>query len=154
MKPTNDAYHYRESGLDNVWLVNGFERYETAYGSAVSIADVKGLHLSLAKMLVNSPRTLTGAEFRFLRNELDLSQRQLGELINSDEQAIARWEKARTKPVKGAAERIIRALYNEFSKADGTVKMMLERLAALDAVVAPEKIVMRKAGNKRWQPEI
>ena len=151
MDQTETAYHYKESGLDTIWLVNGFARHQTGYGSAISITDVRGLHKALAKMLVDAPRPLNGAEFRFLRNELELSQRRLGELLNCDEQALARWEKARTRPVKGAAERMIRALYIEFVKADGTVRRLLERLAELDAVAAPEKIIMRKPDRKPWR---
>ena len=29
-------YHYRECGLRNVWLANGFEQHETPYGPGVA----------------------------------------------------------------------------------------------------------------------
>ena len=36
-------YHYRESGLDNVWLVNGYKKHKTSAGPAVSFEDVDAL---------------------------------------------------------------------------------------------------------------
>ena len=37
-------YHYTESGLPNIWLVNGFVVKRTSYGKTVSIRDLEGLH--------------------------------------------------------------------------------------------------------------
>ena len=36
--------HYTSCGLQNIWLKNGYEVIETAYGKATSIHDVEGLH--------------------------------------------------------------------------------------------------------------
>ena len=61
--------------------------------------------------------------------------------------------KARTKPVKGAAERMIRVVYKLF--ADGgnkAVKQMIENLSDLDATASREKIVFKET-PKGWQPE-
>jgi hypothetical protein len=39
-----DMHHYTECGLDNVWLLNGFERRDFGgCGSAVAVHDKKGL---------------------------------------------------------------------------------------------------------------
>jgi len=38
-----NGYHYRECGLDNVWLLNGYELHDTPYGKGVSFVDVEGL---------------------------------------------------------------------------------------------------------------
>jgi hypothetical protein len=35
-------YHYTESGLDNVWLANGYTVIETPYGKGVSVRDADG----------------------------------------------------------------------------------------------------------------
>ena len=45
-----------------------------------------------------------GAELRFLRFRLDLSQKQLAGIVGSAEQNIRRWEKARKQPIPGPAE--------------------------------------------------
>jgi putative transcriptional regulator len=67
----NGAYHYTESGLDNVWLLDGVEHHETPYGPATSIRDIDELHRAIGISITKSER-MTGAEFRFLRTELDL----------------------------------------------------------------------------------
>ena len=124
-------YHYRESGLDNVWLVNGYERHKTSEGAAVSFRDVDALHMAIAKALVEKPARLTAKEFRFLRTELDLSQKALGDVIGASEQAIARWERGVTV-VPAAEDRLLRALYREHAEGSARIKELVERLAALD----------------------
>ena len=37
-------YHYKECGLQNVWLENGYFIQKTKHGKAVSFHDVEGLH--------------------------------------------------------------------------------------------------------------
>lgn len=124
-------YHYRESGLDNVWLVNGYERHKTSEGPAVSFLDIDALHHAIAKALVEKPARLAAKEFRFLRMELDLSQRALGEVIGASEQAIARWERGVTV-VPAAEDRLLRALYREHAEGNARIKELVERLVTLD----------------------
>jgi putative transcriptional regulator len=146
-------YHYAESGLDNVWLANGYTIHKTDYGEGVSIENTDALHRAIAVKIIESPAPLTGAEFRFLRVQMELSQRRVADLINADEQAVARWEKARTKPVKGAAERMIRVLAKMYLGDNGSAKQMIERLAELDVIPSPTRVVMRERG-KKWRPEV
>lgn len=143
-------YHYTDCGLDNIFLVNGFVEHETEYGKGVSIEDMKGLHEAIAFGVIEAPRPMTGAEFRFLRLEMDISQRKLGELIGADEQAVRRWEKARSKPVKGAAERMLRVLYLSYTKGDGDIRRMIDRLAELDCQPAQAKVVYRET-SRGWE---
>lgn len=124
-------YHYRECGLDNVWLVNGFKKYKTAAGPAVSFEDIDGLHRTIARALAEKPARLKANEFRFLRTELDLSQKALGEIIGASEQAIARWERGVT-PVPPAEDRFLRALYREYIEGNARIRDLVERLGALD----------------------
>jgi hypothetical protein len=60
-------YPHRESGLDNVWLVNGFHARTTSYGEAIAIEDVEGLYDAIARSLVEKVGTLGDREIRFLR---------------------------------------------------------------------------------------
>ena len=83
-----NGYRYTESGLTNVWLANGYTVRKTKYGEGVSIHDVDGLHRALARALSNKSR-LTGTEVRFLRKEMGLSQRGLGELLGVTDQAVS-----------------------------------------------------------------
>ena len=82
-------YHYIDSGLDNVVLESGYREIDTPYGRGVSIDNLDALHLAIGKWLLNVPK-LNGAEFRFLRHELDMSQGRLARLLGEKEQNIGR----------------------------------------------------------------
>jgi len=64
------------------------------------------------------PKTLTGAELRFPRLELDLSQARLAAILGSNEQNVRRWEKAREHAIQGPADRVMRLLYDEYTGGD------------------------------------
>lgn len=68
-------YHYTECGLDYVYLLNGYTERITPYGKAVSITAVEQLHKIIGEAIISSPEPLSGAEIRFLRHELDWSQK-------------------------------------------------------------------------------
>jgi putative transcriptional regulator len=144
-------YHYTESGLDHIWLENGFTLEDhTNYGPLVSIWNVQGLHLAIGRWLISQPRGLTGAEFRFLRTEMDLSQRALGQLLGVTEQAIAKWEKARQKPVANkAAERLLRMFYSKYTGAS-EFAALLDRITKLDAEVAEMELHLAKGAEGVW----
>ena len=143
-------YHYTESGLDHIWLENGFTlENHPNYGELVSIWNVRDLHLAIGRWLIGQPRRLTGAEFRFLRTEMDLSQRALGHLLGVTDQAIAKWEKARQRPVANrAAERLLRLVY---SSSIGTSEFasILDRITKLDAEIAEQELHLEK-NEGRW----
>lgn len=42
-------YHYTESGLLNVWLVNGYQEHETPYGRGLSIEEADELHRAICR---------------------------------------------------------------------------------------------------------
>jgi DNA-binding transcriptional regulator YiaG len=127
-----DFYHYTESGLANVWLVNGFRRAKSAYGDTVAFENIEGLHKAIGRSLCAYKPHLSGAEFRFLRHELDLSQVALAKLLGNDAQAIALWEKSRVK-VPAWADRLVRALYREHVDGNVTLRKLVEQVARLDA---------------------
>jgi putative transcriptional regulator len=139
-------YQYTDSGLDNIVLVNGYKVHKTKYGQGVSIHDTEGLHRAISQWLIELPKPLTGAELRFLRLEMDLSQARLADILGSTEQNIRRWEKARTRPIVGPADRLMRALYNQYSGGDSDVRRMVERLAELNQVEHP-KVYARETKN-------
>lgn len=141
-------YHYTDSGLDNIYLVNGFTKRETPYGVGVSIEDIDGLHRTIGKWVATFPKAITGAELRFLRHELDLSQKKLGLMMGKSEQAIGRWERASSKPIDPAADRLIRIFYVEHVDGNETVKSLIDRLCQIDQLEhAKCKLEER---NGRW----
>lgn len=142
-------YHYTESGLRNVWLVNGFTVTKTNYGKGVSFENVEGLHRSIGKWLCsNSPR-LKGPEVRFLRQEMELSQAGLAKLLGNNSQSVALWEKSRGQVPKWA-DRLLRALYREHMGENVKIRALVEKAASMEGEAAPQKFTAEKAKNG-WQ---
>lgn len=123
-------YHYVESGLTNVWLRNGFVVKETAYGEAVAITDVKGLHDVIGKSVAEKPAALSGPEFRFLRKELGLSQDSLGEIMGVSSQSVANWEKSGKVPMVN--DRYLRGLYLEAKTGEADLMAAINSINELD----------------------
>lgn len=133
-----DRYHYTECGLDYVWLLNGFEHVETGYGTGVRIENVEALHRMLGEHVAGLDRPLSGAEVRFLRESMELSQRELGELLGlSDGQQIMKVEAGR-QPLRAPADQALRALYLEHAESD--VRLEVRRLLS----------ALRDAGDARF----
>jgi DNA-binding transcriptional regulator YiaG len=141
-------YHYTEAGLQNVWLANGYHVKKTKYGEAVSIEDAKGLHRAIGRHLAQK-RYLTGAEFRFLRKELDLPQRRVADLVGTSEQTVALWEKRGKIPE--TADRIFRAIYLETIDGNVKIKEFIEAIADLDRKVEEKKLIFQDT-EAGWLP--
>lgn len=126
----NEAYQYLECGLPNVYLQDGFTRQKTPYGEGVSIDAVGDLHRCIAQTLCDKPSPLTGLEFKYLRIELDLSQKVIAELLGCDDRNIRRIEKS--EKVKGLYDKVIRLLYLESTNPESTFIGLFERLRSID----------------------
>ena len=146
------TYHYTESGLDNIYLENGFTISSTPYGEGVSILDTEGLHKAIGRWLVAVPKALNGAELRFLRLEMETTQRHLAALLGTTEQSLRLWERHRTKAIPGSADRLLRALYKESIGDDPSVRRILKRLAELDQIEGAE-VAFKKNDNGRWKQQ-
>lgn len=128
----NNLYHYRASGLDNVYLNGGFSFTKTSDGEdVVVIEDVEGLHRAIRTFLIDLARPLTPREFRFLRKALDVSQRQFAVVVNVDEQTVSMWERGNS-PIQGSADVLLRAWVREHDSGKPAVRELTERLNALD----------------------
>ena len=124
-----DKYHYTESGLVNVWLANGYNVRKTAEGEFVSITDADELHRVIGRALTRKPH-LTGAEFRYLRKELGLSQKKLGEMIGASEESISLWE--RKGKVPRGYDQLMRFLYSGKIDGDAKISEIIGRFVELD----------------------
>ena len=78
---TTNNYHYLESGLDNIYLLNGFKYIDSPRGKQVTIKDIDGLHKAIGCILIKEKKNLSGKEIRFLRHEMLMSQSTLALLI-------------------------------------------------------------------------
>ena len=126
-----NAYHYTECGLRNVWLTNGYEWVDSRYGRGLMIHDTDGLHRTIGVELSKKSH-LTGAELRFLRKEMDLSQRGLGKLLGVTDQAVAKWEKTGRLPK--TADRMVRLIYIEHLDGNVPIRRTIEEIADTDRV--------------------
>ncbi|MGH7091347.1 MAG: helix-turn-helix domain-containing protein, partial [Stellaceae bacterium] len=121
----------------------------TAYGPGVAIENVEGLHNAIALLLVNHKPRLSGAEFRFLRKELDMSQARLAHVLGNDAQSVALWEKRGRVPKW--ADRFLRALYREHAQGNANIIELVNRLNDMDQAEF-RKMRFEETG-KGWQPK-
>ena len=150
---TNERYHYLECGLDDVYLMNGFERFESKRGLSVAIRDIDMLHQAIGQYLCDEKKELSGKEIRFLRREMLLSQATLASMLDVKEQTIYRWESGKTS-MPGAAESLIRALYKEhINSRNDSLRSQLKRIADLEDEIdhRQEMIFKLNTGNQKRQ---
>jgi len=144
-------YHYTECGLDNIYLQNGYEESELDGEAYISVESIDELHAVIGGLLVDKNAALCPNEFRFLRVELNLSQKALGNIIDVDSQTVARWEKGETK-IPRASDIVLRAFYLESLERDSSVALMLKTLSDTEAKEAIERIVLAEK-NHHWQQQ-
>jgi len=140
-----DAYHYRTSGLDDVYLLNGFDVIDYGDEKAVAIHDIDGLHQVISCALVHQEARLTGREFRFLRIEMDLSQKAFGVWFGLTDQTVALWEKKNRVPQW--ADAIIRMVFVESLGEDSEVREVLEMLSKVDRAIHRGDICVEESDN-------
>lgn len=147
MSKAEAKYHYTESGLDNAYLVNGFDIED----DEVIIHDIIGLHNAIGMALVYKPGKLTGKEVRFIRNTLDLSQSRLGKLLGVTYQTILLWETGRQKITKGS-DHFLRTLFFAYLNKEGdcSVYDRINEIAELDAK-AMRKDMAFKQHSDAWK---
>lgn len=104
------CWHYTESGLPNVHLVN-----VTAYRcshcdeQAVDIPNMDGLHRVIARDIAIQAARLQPAEIRYLRSTLDLTEEQLAGVLAVETPEVREWEEGKARAGL-AQERLLRAL--------------------------------------------
>jgi DNA-binding transcriptional regulator YiaG len=92
-----------------VFLLNGVSEANTPYGPMVTIEDINGLHHAIGLYVIKNPEQMTGAEFRFLRKQLELTQAQLDDYLRVGDQTVANYEKGNTS--LGPVDPLMRMLY-------------------------------------------
>lgn len=138
---------YDDCGLRNIWLANGF-RYEEidGHGKCLEIDDLDGLHRSIAHHLVNYRKRLSGAEIRFLRVEMGMSQKRLADCLGVDEQTISLWERSKRRPAI-AAERMLRLIYLEHADGKTRVAEMIGKWNDIDRLEEEAREVFKETAE-------
>jgi DNA-binding transcriptional regulator YiaG len=100
-------YHYTECGLNNI-VIEGLSVIADDDGDDVlEIPYINELHCAIASGIVLHEQGMSGAELRFLRSEMGITQAELATLLHKDKQTVGRWERADSE-IDGTSETIIR----------------------------------------------
>jgi len=90
---SQENYHYRECGLDNVTLLGLTVRKCPECGNIMPlIPSIEGLHNSLAQAIINRDGALTPEEIIFLRKSLGWSGTDFARNMHSDRAQVSKWE--------------------------------------------------------------
>lgn len=143
-----DPFLYKGCGLDDVWLISGYDVEEIDGDQAVVIRNLDGLHRAIGKSLVLGKKILNGKEIRFLRKQMDLTQSELARLVGCDAQQIARYEKGENK-MPGPTDRLVRMLYEEQIGGHVAVRDVLKALDELDDRT-PERYTFKQT-SEGWK---
>lgn len=108
--PAEKPYHYKECGLDNIYLMNGYNIEEVDGEQYVSIDSVDELWKAIGLNLVTTKKILSAKEVKFLRGQMEKTQSEIAALLRVEDQTVARWEKGKVK-LSGGADVAFRALF-------------------------------------------
>jgi putative zinc finger/helix-turn-helix YgiT family protein len=125
-------FQWKGCGLDDIWLLSGYDLEECDGEKSVVVRNLDGLHEAIAMFLAEKKKLLNGKEIRFLRQELDLTQSELARLLGCDAQQVARYEKAENK-ISGPADRLLRMLVREHFDGEVSVKDILRAVDEMDS---------------------
>jgi DNA-binding transcriptional regulator YiaG len=139
-------YHYTECGLPNVYLKNGFTIEHIDGEDYTSIDDMNNLHVAIAQTIADSHTALRPAQFKFLRIELNLSQKMLGHRFGVSEQTIARYEKGKSD-IPRTTDAALRSLFMEKLEKTNSVSYFLDLLSDVEAQQAAKEILLEEIDN-------
>jgi len=144
-------YHYEECGLDNVRLINGYQIKEIDGREVLFIQQVEQLHRVIGRAVARSSDVLGKAEIRFLRKELDLSQKDLGELLGVTDQTIALWEnEKRVTNISKGMSALLKIVYLQSLDEEPNVLELLDATRKLtDLKTALLNLELR---GSNWKP--
>lgn len=149
-----EPYAYTVCGLDNIFLLNGYQISYHDDEEYVSVVDVDGLHRAIGRHLVMHRKGLSPKEVRFLRKTMELTQAELAAKLGNDPQSVARWEKG-TCEMPGTAEKLLRATFLAENIVDDSDLVILKKLlvSVMDELDSVDEVKPHQAQFKlgdRW----
>lgn len=104
-------YHYKESGLSNVYLKNSVQVYRCTCGKKlVEIPGIGRLHDGIAYALLTKKAVLTGHELRFLRKWIGLTAEKLASLLGFKTRVTVSKFENNKSPITMATDHAMRLL--------------------------------------------
>ena len=142
-------YHYKECGLPYVYLTNGFTINKVEGEEFVSIDNLYELHALIGRNILSQARPITHQEIKFIRIELNMSQKALSNLLGVDTQTVARWEKGQSA-IPRTADVTLRALYAELNDDDSQIGLLLNMLSDTEIQSTMAELHLEEQNNK-WR---
>ena len=146
-------YEYKSCGIPNVFLKNGYTiEQDPDYGELVSIEDLEGLHRALALKIISGEQRMNRHEFRFLRVEMDLSQKDLAGILGVSEPTVRNWESGRVDIPK-MADSCLRQFYEDQLAPGSHAAKALQNLAKANREIH-RLTLEREALSNEWSAEM
>jgi len=141
-------YHYTECGLDNVVIADAdFDIVDDDGEKIIQIPAVGMLHKAIAEGLINQSGALSGAEIRFLRTEMGMTQAELAKLLHRDTQSVGRWERDEC-PIEPTQDMTLRQIARD--QLDISLSYDIAELSALVTPQASQnQIKIRKVADAK-----
>ena len=133
------TYHYKESGLDNVYLENIEVRVcKQCNEKSPVIPRIMQVHKLMALAVALSDTPLIGAETRFLRTELGYKVKDWAKLLKISESTVVRWESS-SQAIGAQSDALMRLCF---------IQTIQERDSHLFAESVIKRIAAIKEGQK------
>lgn len=106
-------YHYAESGLTNVWLLDmNVYHCDQCSEELVTLPRLLNLHQTIARALARKTGRLCGEEVRFLRKWLHWSKTECGTKLGATRETVIAWEND-GEPIHVTAEQGLRGTIDD-----------------------------------------
>lgn len=123
----SSAYHFKECGLDYVYLLNGYEiESDPNFGDSITIYNESKLHREIARSVLLYKAKLEGQDIRFFRSLLRLTQEQLANKFDASRETVVRWEN-NDREISSTADSLLRIIvWEKYLNQDKAVKFFEE----------------------------
>lgn len=142
-------YHYKESGLNSVYLYNiELAVCEECKCAEPIIPRIKLLHATIARAIALQPYPLRGMDIKFLRKQHRFKAREWASLLRVDVSTLSRWEND-AQTIGPQADALIRYVYFRLLEQEGKdlAGPIAEEIAAATQTRRESSVVLIDAGN-------
>jgi YgiT-type zinc finger domain-containing protein len=152
-------YHYKESGLDNVYLDNIDVQVCTSCDEeSPFIPRILDLHGVIAREIALQPMPLRGQDMRFLRKQLGMRAKEWAGLLRVDAATLSRSENG-ARQIGPQSDLLVRFLYIRLSEErEGRMFSgnIAEKIAAICSqhVGTPNMVVDVNTMRAAWHPSL